>query len=145
MGARGKRRAPAGRGHALSEDREHLVARIPRPDGGELHITRRLRKGEPSTRLERYSLDRETGELVPTPRQGLTIRDDALPDVLAALQRISRVALPPSMRSPSNESAKPEPPARSRRLSQPPRRNGKQSPRTGDLTTEDRSKDMDVF
>lgn len=103
-----------------------MIGKLAAATMGACRRPRRLRNGEPSTRLERYSLDRDTGELVPTPRQGLTIRDDALPDVLAALQRIWKVA----RQAPKTTPAQPRP------------RRRQAKPRTGDLTTEDRSKDV---
>lgn len=56
-------------------DQEHVVLRIPRPDGGELRVLRKTYNGSaPFTSLHRYYLDEASDELRPG-KQNCTIRD----------------------------------------------------------------------
>ncbi|MBE7481157.1 MAG: hypothetical protein HS104_14385 [Polyangiaceae bacterium] len=74
----------------MSGDMEHIVAAIPRPDGGELRVLRRTFRGSaPFTQLHRYYLDEETDELKPG-KQCVTLRDDQLGAVIDALGKIAR-------------------------------------------------------
>lgn len=72
-----------------SGDMEHVVAAIPRSDGGELRVVRKTYNGSaPFTSIHRWFLDEKSGELRPG-KQNVTIRDVDLPDVIRALQRIA--------------------------------------------------------
>lgn len=74
----------------MSSDLEHVVAEIPRPDGGALRIVRKTYNGSaPFTQLARLFRDEQSGELRFT-RSVVTVRDADLPAVVDALQRIAR-------------------------------------------------------
>ena len=109
-------------------DQEHVVLRIPRPDGGELRVLRKTYNGSaPFTSLHRYYLDEASGELRPG-KQNCTIRDADLRAVIGALERIAAKIDAPAER------------AAPRRAQQQP-----SARRTGDLTTEDNSALMEAF
>ena len=89
----------------MSQDLEHVVASIPRSDGGELRVVRKTYNGSaPFTSIHRWFLDEKSGELRPG-KQNVTIRDVDLHDVIQALQRIAAKL--------NGRATRPRPPTRS--------------------------------
>lgn len=71
-------------------DMEHVVAEVPRPDGGALRVIRKTYNGSaPFTQLCRLYRDEQTDELRYT-KNNVTIRDADLRTVIDALTRIDR-------------------------------------------------------
>lgn len=118
----------SGRDASDTEDSDHTVLTLPRGERGEVRLCRSRYEGRTFTKLHLWYPGSD-GQLHPG-RQVVTIRDHELEEVIAALSRIRARA---GAELPATQAQ------------QPPTPRSAHAPRTGDLTTEDRSADMEAF
>ena len=118
----------------MSDDADHLLLTLPRGDRGEIRVSRSRYEGHTFTRLQLW-YPGEAGALRPG-RQCVTIRDHELGDVLRALGKVAQHV---------QRSGGPAPREATRRNCDNMQTHNAVARRTGDLTTSDRSSDMEAF